>query len=173
MKSGRDDAEQWLKEHGLLRVELPEDVLEYLFNAMAAYHSSRSAETERQLAELAKEVGKALVIRTLRPGEELADPGEHAIVHAMLDFRNERDAAERRVKELEAERDRLTQVLRIVADKAHIHDGYAIRFAPDNEWLVCDHQWKKYDGMSDTDVVCVRCGCHGDEQPGYVFWPAT
>lgn len=53
----------------------------------------RAEKAERDLDQLAREVGKALLVLTLQPGEELADPGEHAIVSAMNKMRRERDEA--------------------------------------------------------------------------------
>jgi hypothetical protein len=40
---------------------------------------------EEGLRELAREVGRALVVPSLQDGEELLNPGEHAIVHAMIE----------------------------------------------------------------------------------------
>jgi hypothetical protein len=42
-------------------------------------------------------------------------------------------------------------------------------------WDHCLHEWRDYEGMSDREVVCRKCGVHGDKHPitGDVFWPAT
>lgn len=47
----------------------------------------RNVEFEAQNLGLCRELGKALIVPTLAAGEDLAEPSDHAIVHAMLQYR--------------------------------------------------------------------------------------
>ena len=55
---------------------------------------------ERNLVALANEVGKAVAVATLQPGEELASPSEHAIVTTMDRLRRRAEVAEAKLAEL-------------------------------------------------------------------------
>lgn len=52
VEAARASAEQFLKDRQMLRVELPEDVLAYLYSAMAAYASEQCTALRRELADV-------------------------------------------------------------------------------------------------------------------------
>ena len=47
---------------------------------------------------------------------------------------------------------------------------------PEDTQETCVHDWKEpVDSMYENEVVCTRCGCHGElsRDTGDVYWPAT
>ena len=90
------------------------------FDAEAALASARAERNTARagLDQLARDVGKALVAATLRPGESLAEPPEHAIVSTVLAMRAELEKWNQRAYDfltsdtLRAERDTAREELR-------------------------------------------------------------
>lgn len=106
---------------------------------------ARAEKAERELDGLARCVGAALVLATLRPGESMSAPPAHAIVEAVQSLRAERDTTLARLDAATAE---LEQVRR--------ERNAAASIAAHGTWVWSDTDDNALDGLCDDALVTMR-----------------